>query len=353
MFASLFHGSYAADLYIDLGTANTLVSARGKNMVLNEPSLIAYNELNKGKRKIIAVGLEAKQKAGRTPGNIILTRPLKEGVVADFKITEIMLKHFLSHPNVKSGFMRPRLLMSLPHGVTDIEREALKEAGLAAGARVVYLVDEPMVAAVGAGLPVREARGCMLVDLGGGTTEVAVIALADIVFCKTVRIGGHKMDEAIIEYMKDKKNLIINDITAEILKISIGTALPKVDIQKTLVNGRDASTGLPHTIEVSSQDIGEALAPSIEQIVTAISTTLEHTPPELVSDIIETGLVLTGGGALIRHLDKKIEKDVKLPVRLSEDPLTTIALGGAKLIADKEFLDKVRIDEKDEEDELG
>lgn len=336
-------GGIAADFYVDLGTANTLIAARGKGVVINEPTIIALSESTPGKRKVVAVGLDAKEKVTKTPGNITTLRPLKDGVIADFDTTETMLKYFLNRPGLKSGFSKPKIVISLPFGVTEVEKRAAIDAGKSAGAKEVYLIDEPMVAAIGAGLPIKEAKGSMIIDIGGGTTEVAVIALADIVYCQAVRMGGHKLDEAIIDYLKKKKSIIINEQIAEQLKVQIGTGCPKKDIRFTTITGRDTGSGLVKTIEISSEDIGNAMDDCIRDIINAIHLALEQTPPELVSDIIETGIVLAGGGALIRDIDIRIQNEIRLPVRIADDPLTTIARGGAMVLEDPELLDKIQL----------
>ncbi len=337
-------GISGADYYVDLGTANTLIAARGKGVIVNEPTLIAYSEVSPGKRKVVAVGLDAKDKVTKTPGNITALRPLRDGVIADFDTTETMLRYFLSRPGMKSMFSKPRIVISLPYGVTEVEKRAAIDAGKSAGAKDVYLIDEPMVAAIGAGLPVKDAKGSMIIDIGGGTTEVAVIALADIVYCQAVRLGGHKFDEAIIDYMKKKKSLIINETIAEQLKVSIGTACPKKDIRTTQVTGRDFNSGLMKTIEISSEDIGNAMDDCLRDIINAVHLALEQTPPELVSDIIESGIVLAGGGALIRDIDLRIQNEVRLPVKIATDPLTTIARGGEKVLEDPILLEKIQLE---------
>lgn len=333
----------AADLYIDLGTANTLIAARGKGVVVNEPTLIAYSELRPGKKKVVAVGTEARKKMENTPGNLKSVRPLRDGVIADFDTTEIMLKYFLERPGIKGFFSRPRIVISLPYGVTEVEKKAVIEAGLSAGAKSVYLIDEPMASAIGAELPVKEAKGSMIIDIGGGTTEVAVIALSDIVYCQACRIGGNKFDEDIVSYLKKKKNLIVSELTAEQLKIKYGTAQPKKDIQLFKVAGRSADSGLNAEIEISSEDIGLAMNDSIQSIIDAIHVAVENTPPELVSDVIETGIVLAGGGALIKNLDVRLQNEVRLPVKVAQDPLLTIAKGGEKVLDDVELLEKIQI----------
>jgi rod shape-determining protein MreB len=343
MFSFFMDEGFAADIYIDLGTANTLIAARGKGILINEPTLIAFSEITPGKRKVVAVGREAKERMAKTPGNITSLRPLRDGVIADFDTTETMLKYFLSRPGMKSLFSRPRLIISLPFGVTEVEKRATVKAGKAAGAKEVFLIDEPMAAAIGAGLPVKEAKGSMIIDIGGGTTEVAVIALADIVYCQAVRIGGHRFDEAIIDYLKKKKQLLVTEAVAEELKISLGTACAKKDIRTSTVSGRDAKSGLVRTIEVSSEDLGNAMEDCFREIIQAIHQALEQTPPELVSDIIETGITLSGGGALVRDLDLRIQNEIRLPVRVAMNPLTTIARGGEMLLEDQDLLSKIRL----------
>ncbi len=336
-------GHTAADFYVDLGTANTLIAARGKGVIVNEPTLIAFSEVSPGKRKVVAVGTDAREKVAKTPGNITALRPLRDGVIADYDTTEIMLKYFLSRPGMKSLFSKPKIVISLPYGVTEVEKRAAIDAGKAAGAREVFLIDEPMAAAIGADLPVKEAKGSMIIDIGGGTTEVAVVALADIVYCQAVRIGGNRFDESIVDYMKKKKQLIINESAAEQLKIQIGTACPKKDIRSMSITGRDFNTGLSKTCEVTSEDVGNAMDDCMRDIVNAIHLALEQTPPELVADIIESGIVLAGGGALIRDIDIRIQNEVRLPVRIAPEPLTAIARGGEKVLEDPELLDKIQL----------
>lgn len=337
-------GPKAADIFVDLGTANTLVAVRNKGVVINEPTVIAYSEVSPGKRKVVAVGAAAREKIAKTPGSITAYRPLKEGVIADYETTEIMLRYFLSQPGLTGTFRRPRLVISLPYGVTEVEKKAAIDAGKSAGAKDVVLIDEPMAAALGAGLPIRDPKGSMIVDIGGGTTEVAVIALADIVYCQAVRVGGTKLDEAICQYMKDVKRLIIPEAVAEELKISIGTATPKKDIRTMKVTGRDIESGLNRHIEITSEDVGEAMDDALNAIINAIHGALEKTPPELVSDIIETGITLAGGGALIRDLDLRLANEIRLPVRVAEQPLLTIALGGEKILSDPELLEKIQLE---------
>nr|BFD66530.1 rod shape-determining protein [Bdellovibrio sp. HAGR004] len=334
----------AADLYVDLGTANTLIAARGKGIILNEPSLIAYQQTSPGKKRVIAVGSDTKEKLANNPGNIFAQKPIRDGVIADFETSEVMLKHFLSQPGVKSAFSRPRVVVSLPYGVTEVEKRAVIDSCKAAGAKEVFLIDEPMAAAIGSGLNVKSAEGNMIIDIGGGTTEVAVIALADIVYCEAVRVGGHRLDDAIIDYFKKYKKLNISESTAEYLKITIGTAVPKKDIRSVTITGRDADTGMNRTMEVSSEDVGLAMNGCIQEVINAIHKALEHTPPELVSDIIERGITLAGGGALIRDFDLRIQNEVRLQVRVAENPLTAIAKGGEAVLSDPELLDKIQLE---------
>ncbi|KYG62304.1 rod shape-determining protein [Bdellovibrio bacteriovorus] len=334
----------AADLYVDLGTANTLIAGRGKGIILNEPSLIAYQQTSPGKKRVIAVGTDAKEKLANNPGSIFPQKPIRDGVIADFETTEVMLRHFLSAPGVKSAFSRPRVVVSLPYGVTEVEKKAVIQSCKAAGAKEVFLIDEPMAAAIGSGLNIKSAEGNMIIDIGGGTTEVAVIALADIVYCEAARVGGHKIDDSIIDYFRKYKKLIISETTAEYLKVSIGTAVPKKDIKTATITGRDADTGMNKTMEVSSEDVGLAMNNSVQEVINAIHRALEHTPPELVSDIIERGVVLAGGGALIRDFDLRIQNEVRLPVRIAESPLTAIARGGEAVLSDPELLDKIQLE---------
>lgn len=334
----------AADLYVDLGTANTLIAARGKGIILNEPSLIAYQQTSPGKKRVIAVGSDAKEKLANNPGSIFPQKPIRDGVIADFETSEVMLKHFLSQPGVKSVFARPRVVVSLPYGVTEVEKKAVIQSCKAAGAKDVFLIDEPMAAAIGSGLSIKSAEGNMIIDIGGGTTEVAVIALADIVYCEAARVGGHRIDDAIIDYFKRYKKIIISEATAENLKVTIGTAVPKKDIRTATITGRDVDTGMTKTMEVSSEEVGLAMNNCIQEIINAIHRALEHTPPELVSDIIERGITLAGGGALIRDFALRIQNEVRLPVRVAEGPLTAIARGGEAVLSDPELLDKIQLE---------
>lgn len=345
MFFQLFKtDESAADLYIDLGTANTLISGRKKGILLNEPSLVAYSQSSPGQKKILAVGDEAKEKLKANKGNLHSLKPIRDGVIADFDSSEMMLREFLRRPQIQKAFSRPRVVVSLPYGVTQVEKKSVYDACKSAGARDVFLVDEPMVAAIGSGIPVKSAQGHMIIDIGGGTTEVAVIALADIVYCEALRMGGHKMDDLVISFMKKQKNLVINEVQAEILKIQLGSAVPKKEIVSQEVSGRDLDSGLPRSVTVTSEDIGMALNDGIEEIINAIHKAIEHTPPELVSDIIDSGITITGGGALIRHMDLRIKNEVRLNVQVAPDPLTAIAKGGEALLSDPDLLEKVQLE---------
>ena len=344
MFSFFKETPQGADIYIDLGTANTLVAVRGQGVIINEPTIIAFNEVSSGKRKVVAVGSEAVEILAKTPGNITALRPLRDGVIADYETTETMLRSFLNRPGMRGFMKRPRIVISLPYGVTEVEKRAAIDAGKSAGAKEVILIDEPMAAALGAGLQVKNPEGCMIVDIGGGTTEVAVIALADIVFCEAIRVGGHKLDESIVDYFRRKNNLIIKTETAELLKINLGTATPKKEIRTQMIQGRDLESGLVRSLEVTSEEVGNAMDHDINSIIEAIHKALEKTPPELVSDIIERGIVLSGGGALIRELDLRLQNEVRLNVRISENPLLTIARGGEMVLNDVELLNKIQLE---------
>ncbi len=333
-----------ADIYVDLGTANTLIVGRGRGLILNEPSEVMVSDIDPKKRKILGLGLEGREILKKNPGHIIVIKPIKDGVIADFDATRVMLKTFLSKAIKKISLSRPKVVVSLPYGITDVEKRAVTEACRSAGASKTFLIDEPMAAALGAGLPVKGATGQMIIDIGGGSTEIAVIALADIVFCEPLRLGGHKFDEIIVRYLKETKKLIVTDQQAEFLKLKLATALPKKNIITETIQGRDLDTGFQKTETISSEDIGMALADSIQQIIHGILNALENTPPELVSDIIDSGITLAGGGALIKELCAKIESEVRIPVRLAENPLTAIAIGGEMVLSDPELLEKIQIE---------
>jgi len=326
---------WSQDMAIDLGTANTLVVLKGQGVVLNEPSVVAIiNEM--GKKTVLAVGDEAKTMLGRTPGNIQAIRPLKDGVIADFIVTEEMIKHFIKKVHVKNTFANPRILICVPTGSTPVERKAIQDSALAAGARRVQLIEEPIAAAIGAGLPISEATGSMIVDIGGGTTEIAVMSLGGVVFSKSLRVAGDAMDGAIISYMRKKFNLLIGESTAEKIKKEIGTAIPTSN-NIFLMKGRDIRTGTPKEISLTEEDACEALMPILSQMLAAIKEALENTPPELSSDLVDMGLVLTGGGALLKNIDKLISKDTGLPVTIADNPLECVALGTGKALENEEL----------------
>lgn len=327
-------GAFSNDISIDLGTANTLIYVRDKGIVLAEPSVVALRrDASSIQTRVAAVGLEAKRMLGRTPGNIIATRPLKDGVIADFHITEKMLQHFI-HKVHETKFLRPspRVLVCVPCGSTQVERRAIKESALGAGAREVYLIEEPMAAAMGAGLPVEEARGSMVVDIGGGTSEVAIISLSGIVYAESVRIGGDRFDEAIVNYVRRNYGSLIGETTAERIKQDIGTAFPSSEVREIEVRGRNLAEGVPRSFTLNSNEILEALQEPLSGIVGAVRGALEQAPPELASDIAERGMVLTGGGALLRDLDRLLMEETGLPVIVAEDPLTCVARGGGRAL---------------------
>lgn len=325
-------GLFSNDLAIDLGTANTLVYVKGVGIVMNEPSVVAINKNVTGPKRILAVGKEAKEMLGRTPGDIVAIRPLKDGVIADFEITAAMIRYFVEKAHNRRTMVKPRVIVCVPYGITNVEKRAVKEAAESAGVREVFLIEEPMAAAIGAGLPVTEPSGSMIVDIGGGTTEVAVISLAGIVYSKSVRVAGDKMDEAIINYIKRKYNLLIGERTAEEIKIAIGNAYPSDVIETMHVKGRDMVAGIPKTIEVSSEEIREAIAEPVNIIVEAVRVALEQTPPELAADIVDKGIVLAGGGALIRNLDVLLREETGLPVMIADNPLTSVVIGSGKAL---------------------
>ena len=336
MFRKL-RGYFSKDISVDLGTANTLIYVRGEGIVLNEPSVVAVKQdpgSSSNQRRVVAVGIEAKQMLGRTPDNMSAIRPLKDGVIADFNITEKMLQHFISKVHQKSRFLRPspRVLICVPCGSTQVERRAIRESAMGAGARDVFLMEEPMAAAIGAGMPVEEARGSMVVDIGGGTTEVAVISLNGIVYAQSARIGGDRFDEAIINYVRRNYGSLIGETTAEKIKQEIGTAFPGAEVRELEVRGRNLSEGIPRSFTLNSNEILEALQEPLSGIVGAVRAALEQTPPELAGDIAERGLILTGGGALLKHLDRLLMEETGLPVIIADDPLTCVARGGGRAL---------------------
>lgn len=329
---------FGKDMAVDLGTATTLVHVKGRGIVLYEPSVVA---IEKDTGKILAVGEEAKKMLGRTPGNIVAIRPLKDGVIADFDVTEAMLRHFIQKVHRRSFLVKPRVVVCVPSGVTAVERRAVYEATISAGAREAYLIEEPMAAAIGAGLPVHDATGNMVVDVGGGTTEVAIISLGGIVVAKSLRIGGDEFDEAIINYVKKEYNVMIGERTAEEIKIQIGSAYPLTQEIDVEVRGRDLLTGLPKNIIVSSEEIRSAIEEPVSAIVATIKETLEETPPELASDLMDRGMFLAGGGAQLKGLDERLREETGMPVHLTEDPTTCVVRGSGKALEDLATLKKV------------
>ncbi len=336
-----FAGLFSNDLAIDLGTANTLVYLKGQGIVTNEPSVVAVQLDTRGSRKILAVGKEAKNMLGRTPGTITAIRPMKDGVIADFEITEAMLRYFIERAHNRRTMVKPRIIICVPYGITEVEKRAVRESAESAGARQIFLIEEPMAAAIGAGLPITEPSGNMIVDIGGGTTEVAVISLAGIVYSKSVRVGGDKMDEAIVNYLKRKYNLLIGERTAEQIKINIGTAYPDNEVQTMHVKGRDLVAGIPKTIEIASEEVREAISEPVNTIVEAVRVALEKTPPELAADIVDKGIVLAGGGALIRNLDTLLREETGLPIMIAENPLCAVVLGSGKALDQIDILSSV------------
>ncbi|MCK4436368.1 rod shape-determining protein [bacterium] len=333
-------GWFSSDIGIDLGTANTLVYLKGRGIVLDEPSVVA---IEKGANKVLAVGVEAKRMVGRTPGNIVAIKPLRDGVIADFVITEEMLRYFISKAYHRRNFFAPRAVIAVPSGITEVEKRAVSDSAEQAGAREVYLVEEPMAAAIGAGLAVEEPGGNLIVDIGGGTTEVAVISLGGIVLSKTVRIAGDEMDGAIIQHLKRAYNLMVGERTAEEVKMRIGSAFPIEDETTMEVKGRDLVAGLPKTLTISSQEIREAMAEPINAVVEAVKLSLEQTPPELSADLVDRGITMAGGGSLLKALDKRLSEETGLPVNMAENPLNTVVMGTGKILDEIRILKKVAV----------
>ncbi len=337
-------GLFSNDLAIDLGTANTLVYMKGKGIVVSEPSVVAVKTGAAGQRKVLAVGRDAKEMLGRTPGSIVAIRPMKDGVIADFDYTEEMLRYFIRKVHNRKNLVRPRIVICVPSGITQVEKRAVRESAESAGAREVYLIEEPMAAAIGAGLPITEASGNMIVDIGGGTTEVAVISLAGIVYSQSVRVGGDKLDEAIVQYMKRKYNLLIGERTAESVKIAIGNVYAADDDVNTMeVKGRDLVSGIPKTLEINSSEIREAMSEPVNTIVEAVRIALERTPPELAADIVDKGIVLAGGGAYLKNLDILLREETGLPVVAAEDPLSCVVLGSGAVLDQLDLLKQVAV----------
>ncbi|MBK5258539.1 MAG: rod shape-determining protein [Thermoanaerobaculia bacterium] len=332
---------FSNDLAIDLGTANTLVYAKNKGIVVREPSIVAVNKIN---NNVEAVGKEAKEMLGRTPGNIVAIRPMKDGVIADFEVTEKMIKYFIEKAHGRRFLVKPRIVISVPSEITQVEKRAVKDSALRAGATEVYLIEQAMAAAIGAGLPITDPTGNMIVDIGGGTTDVAVISLAGIVYSRSVRVAGNEMDDAIIQYIKRKYNLLIGERTAEQVKIQIGSAFPLDEEMTMEIKGRDLVEGVPKTLIVSDEEIREALSETVATIVEAVRVALERTPPELSADIMDKGIIIAGGGSMLKNLDKRLREETGLPVTLAEDPLACVALGTGQMLTDFNLLRKISIE---------
>jgi rod shape-determining protein MreB len=344
MFFNSISGLFSHDLAIDLGTANTLVYVKGKGIVLNEPSVVAVKKGDHGGTKVLAVGKEAKLMLGRTPGNIVAIRPMKDGVIADFEISEAMLRYFIRKVHQRSRLVRPRIIIGVPSGITPVEKRAVRESAESAGAREVFFIEEPMAAAIGAGLPVTEPRGNMVVDIGGGTTEVAVISLGGIVHSISVRVAGDKMDEAIVEYVKRKYRLLIGYTTAETIKTTIGNAYPDDQVQTVEVKGRDLATGTPKILTVDSDEVREAISEQLNTIVGTVHAALEQMPPELAADLVDSGMTLAGGGALLKNMDVLLRLETRLPIHIAEDPLSAVAVGAGKALSNLAILKELSRD---------
>ncbi|RRD54251.1 rod shape-determining protein [Campylobacter rectus] len=334
-------GFFSSDMGIDLGTANTLVLVKDKGIIINEPSVVAVQREKYGKQKILAVGHEAKEMVGKTPGDIEAIRPMRDGVIADFDMTEKMIRYFIEKTHRRKSFLRPRIIISVPYGLTQVERKAVRESALSAGAREVFLIEEPMAAAIGANLPVREPQGNLVVDIGGGTTEIGVVSLGGLVISKSIRTAGDKIDISIVNYIKEKYNLLIGERAGEDIKISVGSAIQLPEELSIVVKGRDQISGLLSRVELTSEDVREAMREPLKEIADALKTVLEMMPPDLAGDIVENGIVLTGGGALIRGIDKYLSDIVKLPVFVADEPLLAVATGTGKALEEIKFLQQL------------
>ena len=341
-FSKLF-GWLSNDLAIDLGTANTLVYVKGKGIVLREPSVVAVRKDVRANR-VLAVGKEAKMMLGRTPGNIVAIRPIKDGVIADFEVTEAMLSYFIKKVHNRRTLVHPRIIVSVPSGITQVEKRAVRESAESAGAREVYLIEEPMAAAIGAGLPITEPMASMIVDIGGGTTEVAIISLAGIVYAKSVRVAGDRMDDSILQYIKRKHNLAIGEHTAEVIKTSIGNVIPEAPYDSMDVKGRDLVSGVPKTLTINASEIQNAITEQVDSIVETVKIALESTPPELSADIVDQGIVLTGGGALLRNIDQRLKDETGLPIIIADDPLSSVVLGSGQALENIDVLREVMVE---------
>ncbi|MCK5688098.1 rod shape-determining protein [Myxococcota bacterium] len=334
---------FSNDLAVDLGTSNTLVYVKGQGIIINEPSVVAVHDDGRGERKVVAVGREAKEMIGRTPGSVEAICPIQDGVIADFEVTEAMLRHFMLKVHNRRTMVKPRIVICIPNGVTEVEKRAVQESAESAGAREVHTIEDPMAAAIGADLPVADPSGNMIVDIGGGTTEVAVISLSGIVYSRSIRIGGEKMDEGIIQYVKRRHNLLIGRPTAEEIKIKIGSAFPCDELKTMEVKGRDLIAGVPRTVELNSDEVREAMADPVGSIIESIRVALEQTPPELAADIVDKGIVLTGGGALLTGLDVALREETHLPVMIAENPLESVVMGAGKVLDELELLKQVTV----------
>lgn len=337
-------GFFSSDMAIDLGTANTIIIVKGRGIVINEPSVVAVQRDTMGRSNILAVGKEAKDMVGKTPGNITAVRPMKDGVIADFDMTERMIRYFIEKVHKRKAFIRPRIVICVPYGLTQVERKAVKESAMSAGAREVFLIEEPMAAAIGAGLPVKDPKGSLVVDIGGGTTEIGVVSLGGLVISKSIRVAGDKMDAAIVDYIKRKYNLLIGERVGEEIKINIGNAVPPKEKMTMSVKGRDQISGLLSTIEFTSDDARESLKEPMRDMLEALKDVLEITPPDLAGDIVENGIVLTGGGGLLRGLDKYFSEAIKLPVYIADEPLLAVAKGTGRVLDEIDLLQQLSYD---------